>query len=172
MSPSLASSDSHGGHSNTSSPSGAHHTCDTLPMTLTASYFESTIGASGQDVSFFPCREPSMRTAPQLSARWSKLAPPSELPHSLAASRIGERTTPSATGISPFSSNLAVPVQTYGRVGSPFDLSPSPSIHSNGHSDLGTLDQHPSTYAAFLLMHSRVVKVSLIGYGDSVGQPS
>lgn len=93
--------------------------------------------------------------APQLPARWPKLAPPSELLRGLAVSRNGDRTI----GTSVFVNNLAVPVQAYRRVGSPFDLSPSTLIH---HNDLGALDQHPSTYNAFLSTRSRVVKVSSI----------
>lgn len=171
MSPSLASSDGHVARSNTLPASEAqlpHHTCDALPMFAT-SHFESTIGASGPDVVLSPCREPSMCTVPQFPPHWSKLA---EQVRSLAASRASERATPSATAISSFPSNLAVPALAYGLVGSPFDLSPSSSIHTNSHNDLGTLNEHPPTYAAFLLTRSRAVKVSFLVYDDSVGQPS
>ena len=170
MSPSLASSDIHGGHSNTSSASDAqrpHHTCDAPPM-ITTSHFESAVVASGQDVLSSPCREPSMCAIPQLPAHWSRLASPlarsvsSEYLHGLAVSLADERTAPSATGISSFHSNLAAPIPAYGLVGSPFDLSRSPSIHSNSQNDLSTLDGHQSAYAAFLLTRSRAVKVSFL----------
>ncbi|KAF8553619.1 hypothetical protein OG21DRAFT_1463816 [Imleria badia] len=170
MSPSLASSDSRGGHSNTSSVSDAEqprHTCDALPM-ITTSHFDSAVAASDQDVlSSFPFREPSMHTLPQLPAHWSKLAFPSarsvssEHLHGLAASLAGERTTSSATGVSSSSINLAIPAPAYGRAESPssFDLSPSPLTYSDSRNDLGTLGGHPSVHAAFLLTRSRAVKV-------------
>ena len=170
MSPSLAAPDSHGGHSNTSSAFDAQrplHTCDALPMIATP-HFESAAAASGLDVLSSSCREPSMCAIPQLPAHWSKFASPltrsvpSEHLHGLAASMGGERTTPSATGISSFPSNFTLPVPGCGRVESPFDLSQSPSIHSNSQDGIGSLDGHPSAYAAFLLTRSRAVRVSFL----------
>ncbi|KAG8215276.1 hypothetical protein J3R82DRAFT_8833 [Butyriboletus roseoflavus] len=38
-------------------------------------------------------------------------------------------------------------------------MSPSLPIHGNSHGDLGTLNEQPSTYDAFILTRSRVVKV-------------
>lgn len=167
MSPSLASSESHGGRSNTSSALDAqrpHHTCDALSM-ITASHF---VAASGQDVLSPPYHEPSMSAIPQYPARWSKFAAPrarsvsSEHPHGLAASLAKRTTLNSAAGISSFSSNLAVPMPAYDYVESPLDLSPALSTHSNSQSGLGNLDGCPSAYAAFLLTRSRVVKVSFL----------
>jgi hypothetical protein len=106
-----------------------------------------------------------MCAIPQLPAHWSNLASPlarSVSSERLAVSLAGERTTPSATGISSFHSNLAAPIPAYDHVGSPFDLSRSPSIHSNSQNDLSTLDRHQSAFAAFLLTRSRAVKVSYL----------
>lgn len=168
MSPSLASSDSHTGHSNTSSASDGEQPplCDALPM-ITTSHFDSAVGPSDQDAMSSLFREPSMCTLPQLPPHWSKLSSlarsvSSEHLRGLAGSLAGERATSSATGINLSSGNLGVPAPAYDRVDSPspFNLSPSPSIHSNCRNDLGTLDGHPSVHAAFLLTRSRTVKVS------------
>lgn len=170
MSPSLAS-DGHPGHSNTLSASDTqrpNHSSDALPM-ITTSHFDSTIGASGQDVPLSsPFHGSSMCTVPQLPAHWSKLA---EQVHGLAASRPDEHAAPSATGVSPFSSSLAVPLPAYTLVGSSFDLPSSLSMHGNSHNDLATLDEQPSTHAAFLFTGSRVVKVSFLADDHSVGLP-
>ncbi|KAG6370712.1 hypothetical protein JVT61DRAFT_11098 [Boletus reticuloceps] len=148
MSPSLASSDSHGGRSNTSSPSDPqrpNHTCDALPMIT--SHFDFPVAASGRDSLSF------RDSVPQLLAPWSKLASPlarsasSEHLRGLTASLAGGCTTPSGS----FASNLAVPAPLYGRAGTPLHLTPS-----NSQNDLGTLD---GLCAAFLLTRSRAVKV-------------
>ena len=148
MSPSSASSDGHGGHSNTSSVSdvpGPNPTCDALPM-ITTSHFESAVTASGQDVSS------STSAVPQLSAHWPKLAFP--LARSVSSEHLRgqtvERTIPSTAGTGSFSSSLAVPAPAYSRVESPFHL----SLPRNNE-----LDSHPSVHAAFLLTRSRVAKV-------------
>ena len=148
MSPSSASSDGHGGHSNTSSVSdvpGPNPTCDALPM-ITTSHFESAVTASGQDVSS------STSAVPQLSAHWPKLAFP--LARSVSSEHLRgqtvERMMLSAAGTSSFSNNLSVPALAYSRVESPFHSS---LPHNN------ELDGHPSVYATFSSTRSRVAKV-------------
>jgi hypothetical protein len=166
MSPSLASHDSHDhGHSNTCSPQQPQSplpSCDAaVPMIIT-SQLDSATGAYSHD-RLSSCREPFLCTAPQHPFGYaSKPASPfSDYPRSLAPSRCDERTAhslPASLGLT--SANLVVPVPTNGGAGSPFDLSPSPSLRSNGRNYATTPDEHSSTYAAFVLTRSRAIKVS------------